>query len=357
VPEIVLAHDYLVQFGGAERVVAHWATGFDARTLVTLAYRAESTFEDFDRLDVRASLSSAFTGQVERMLPLLPAIAARTTVSSGDGDIALASSSGWAHRFTYEIPHVVYVHSPARWLYAADDYRMQLSLLRRAGLAVSTPLLRNGDLEAMRRADAIVANSVLTRDRIRSAYGLDSVVVSPPVERVSASQTPPAHVLPEQFAVVVARARGYKNVALAIASASEAGLPIAVVGAGSEAFDDPGSGVHGLGRLDDAELGWVYGHAAVVLGAGHEDFGLTVIEAALEGTPAATIAQGGYLETVSPGVSGYHAASATAADLATAIRNARDLDPSATREWARGFGRDAHVARLARVLDEVAQRA
>ncbi|MGW9629718.1 glycosyltransferase [Agromyces sp. NPDC055520] len=356
-PEIVLAHDYLVQIGGAERVVAHWAAGFDARTLVTLAHRPDSTFDDFDRLEVRASLSSLFTGQVERMLPLLPSIAARTTVSTGDGDIALVSSSGWAHRFDYEIPHVVYVHSPARWLYAVDDYRLKLSPFRRAGLALSTPLLRSGDLEAMHRADAIVANSLVTRDRIRSAYGLESVVISPPVERVSASPTPPSRALPEQFAVVVARARGYKNVPHAIAASSEAGLPIVAVGAGSEAFDDPGNGVHGIGRLSDSELGWVYGHAAVVLGAAHEDFGLTVIEAALEGTPAATIARGGYLETVSPGVSGSHAASATAADLATAIRQARDLDPSATREWARGFGRDAHVARLTRVMDEVAQRA
>ena len=354
-PDIVLAHDYLLQIGGAERVVAHWAAGFDARTVVTLAHRPESTFEDFGRLDVRASLPSPFRGQVERMLPTLPSIAARTTVSGGD--IALVSSSGWAHRFRFEMPHVVYVHSPARWLYAADDYRLRLNLFRRAGLAMSTPLLRSGDLQAMRRAHAVVANSIVTRDRIRSAYGLDSVVVSPPVERVSASPTPPARLLPDHFVVVVARARGYKNVPLAIAAASEAGLPIVVVGAGSETFDDPWSGVHGLGRLTDAELSWVYRHAVVVLGAGHEDFGLTVIEAALEGTPAATIGRGGYLETVSPGVSGHHAASATASDLAIAIRRARDLDPAATREWARGFGRDAHVAHLTRVMEEVVQRA
>ncbi|GAA1762302.1 glycosyltransferase [Agromyces humatus] len=354
-PEIVLAHDYLVQIGGAERVVAHWAAGFDARAIVTLAYRPESTFDDFRRLEVRASLPSSFTGQVERMLPALPSIASRTTVSGGD--IALVSSSGWAHRFRFEIPHVVYVHSPARWLYAADDYRLRLGLLRRAGLTMSTPLLRNGDLAAMCSADAIVANSIVTRDRIRSAYGLDSVVVSPPVEPVSTTATPPSRELPPDFVVVVARARGYKNVPLAVTAAKEAGLPIVVVGAGSETFDEPHSGVHGLGCVTDSELSWVYRNAAVVLGAGHEDFGLTVIEAALEGTPAATIAEGGYLETVSPGVSGYHAASATAADLASAIRRARDLDPAATREWARGFGRDAHVARLARVMDEVVQRA
>jgi glycosyltransferase involved in cell wall biosynthesis len=101
----------------------------------------------------------------------------------------------------------------------------------------------------------------------------------------------------------------------------------------------------------------VYRHAAVVIGAGREDFGLTVLEAALEGTPAATVAAGGYLETVKPGVSGAHATSATASDLATAIRRARDLDPDACREWGRAFRRDAHITRIGRVLEEVVQRA
>lgn len=354
-PDIVLAHDYLVQVGGAERVVAEWAVGLGARRVVTLAYRPESTFDEFGALDVQASLPLALATQVERLLPVLPSIAARTTVSGGD--VALVSTSGWAHRFDFEIPHVVYVHSPARWLYAADDYRLRLSPLRRAGLTVSTPFLRRGDAEAMRRARAIVSNSAVTRQRMRDAYGLDSVVVHPPVEPVAADAAAPARDLPEAFAVVVARDRGYKNVPLAIAAAAEAGLPIVIVGSGSESLDDPAEGVHGLGRVTDAELCWVYRNAAVVIGAGREDFGLTVLEAALEGTPAATIAAGGYLETVQPGVSGSHAASATVGDLAEAIRRARGLDPEASREWARGFSRDVHLSRLARVIEEVVQQA
>ncbi|GAA1799205.1 glycosyltransferase [Agromyces neolithicus] len=354
-PEVVLAHDYLVQVGGAERVVAAWATGFGAGRVVTLAYRPETTFEAFRALDVQASIPHALSTQVERMLPVLPSIAAHTTVSGGD--VALVSTSGWAHRFRFEIPHVVYVHSPARWLYAADDYRMRLSRLRRAGLAMSTPLLRGGDREAMRRASAIVSNSQVTRDRMRAAYGLDSVVVSPPVEVVARDAVRPVRDLPREFVVVVARDRGYKNVALAVAAAQDAGLPIVIVGSGSETLDEPDSGVIGLGRVTDAELCWVYRAASVVLGAGREDFGLTVLEAALEGTPAATVAAGGYLETVRPGVSGVHAASASSDDLGAAIRNARDLDPVACRDWARGFGRDAHIARIGRVIEQVAQRA
>ncbi|MGR0318701.1 glycosyltransferase [Agromyces sp. ZXT2-3] len=352
---LVLAHDYLVQVGGAERVVAEWAAGFGVGRVVTLAYRAESTFDAFAALDVQATIPASMSGQVERMLPALPAIAARTRVSGAD--VALVSSSGWAHRFHFDMPHVVYVHSPARWLYAADDYRLRLSAVRRAGLTVSTPILRRGDAEAMAGATAIVANSAVTQARIRVAYGLDSTVVHPPVEPVAPDAIPPGRELPTAFAVVVARDRGYKNVSLAIEAARAAGLAIAVVGAGSEALDDPGGGVHGLGRVSDAELCWVYRNAAVVVGAGREDFGLTVLEAALEGTPAATVAAGGYLETVRSGVSGAFAASATVGDLAEAIRVAQGVDPEGVREWGRAFRRDAHVARLASLIDEAVERA
>ena len=355
--DVVLAHDYLVQVGGAERVVAEWAAGFGARRVVTLAYRPESTFDAFRELDVRATIPGRLATQVERMLPALPSIAARTTVGDGDGDVALVSSSGWAHRFRFEIPHVVYVHSPARWLYAAADYHLRLSRVRRAGLRMATPLLRRGDAEAMGRAGALVANSAVTRDRIRSAYGLDSIVVHPPVEAVAAVAEAPARDLPDGFAVVVARDRGYKNVALAVDAAREARMPLVIVGAGSASLDDPESGVHGLGRVTDAELCWIYRHAAVIVGSGREDFGLSVLEAALEGTPAAAHAGGGYLETVRPGVNGFLAASETPADLADAMRRARELDADGCRAWARGFGRDVHVARLARVIEEVVQRA
>jgi glycosyltransferase involved in cell wall biosynthesis len=271
------------------------------------------------------------------------------------GDVALASSSGWAHRFHYEMPHVVYVHSPARWLYATDDYRLRLSRVRRAGLAASTPLLGRGDRAAMARAGAIVANSAVTQQRIRDAYGLDSIVVHPPVEAVAAVTVAPQRTLPEEFAVVVARDRGYKNVALAVEAARAAELAIVVVGAGSEVLTEPSSGVYGLGRVTDEELCWVYRNAAVVLGAGREDFGLTVIEAALEGTPAATIAAGGYLETVMPGVNGFHAASDDAVGLAAAIRFARELTNDGCLEWAGRFSTTAHCSRVREVLGGVAR--
>ena len=134
-------------------------------------------------------------------------------------------------------------------------------------------------------------------------------------------------------------------------------LPIVIVGAGSEQLDEPEDGVFGLGRVTDAELCWVYRNAAVVIGAGREDFGLTVIEATLEGTPAATVAAGGYLETVRPGRQ----------RLPRGIRDTRRprrRDPARTRARrgrVPGMGTRIQsrraLARLGKVMEEVVQRA
>ena len=314
-----------MQVGGAERVVAEWAAGFGARRVVTLAYRPESTFDAFRELDVRATIPghARHAGRADAARRCRRSRRARRCRG---GDVALVSSSGWAHRFRFEIPHVVYVHSPARWLYAADDYQLRLSRVRRAGLRMATPLLRRGDLEAMGRARR--TRGELRRDARPDPFRLRTRLDrgAPAGRAVAAVAEAPARDLPDGFAVVVARDRGYKNVALAVDAAREARMPIVIVGAGSASLDDPEIGVHGLGRVTDAELCWIYRHAAVIVGAGREDFGLSVLEAALEGTPAAAHAAGGYLETVRPGVNGFLAASETPADLAVAMRRARDLD-------------------------------
>ena len=61
-----------------------------------------------------------------------------------------------------------------------------------------------------------------------------------------------------------------------------------------------------LGRgVDDKELADLYGAARLLIAAAiHEPFGLTPLEAMATGTPVVAVADGGYVETVRPGVNG-----------------------------------------------------
>ena len=52
--------------------------------------------------------------------------------------------------------------------------------------------------------------------------------------------------------------------------------------------------------IDDAELRWLYRHAAALVTASHEDFGLTPLEANAFGRPVVALRAGGHLDTVLP---------------------------------------------------------
>ncbi|WP_062077793.1 glycosyltransferase [Demequina globuliformis] len=342
---IAIAHDYLVQCGGAERVAATWASQFPDSPIYTLAYAPAATFGTFAGRDVhRAIRGKAMARHLDYLLPALPLVARRLHV--GDADLALVSTSGWAHHFDFQVPTLAYVHSPARWLYAVDDFRLGLGHAKRGALRALAPRLRAADKRAMSRMSAVVANSRVSQARIHDAYGITCPVVHPPVSRLPGKAERPASLAYDDFSIVVSRNRGYKNVDLAVAASVAAHLPCVVVGTGSEIHTDPDRQVIGLGRVADAELKWLYRHAAVVVASAHEDFGLTVLEANLEGTPAATIDYGGYRETVVDGRNGARAASDTAASLAQAITAARSTDRAEAAAWAEQFSADHHFSAL-----------
>lgn len=349
--KVSIAHDYLLQYGGAERVVATWARELPDSPIYSLAYDSTKTFDIFKSRSIRTSLKKAYLhNRIEYLLPLLPLASGRVKV---DGDVALVSTSGWAHQFDFQVPTVAYVHSPARWLYAEVDYAKKLGMIGRLGLAMSAPYLRRADAPAMRRMDAVLSNSRVSQQRTRDAYGIQSEIVHPPVEHLDAHPSAPQRRLPASFSLVVSRNRGYKNARLAIESSTAAGLPCVVVGSGTSAFDEESSGVYGLDRVTDGELRWLYQRASVLIGSAHEDFGLTVLEANLEGTPAAAIPVGGYLETVSHGTSGCIASDESIRSLAEAVRNAVDLQSADCKEWASGFSVQAHMRQLREVLGNV----
>src|SRR5687767_3830186 len=96
---VAIAHDYLTQRGGAERVVLSLAKAFPDAPIYTTLYDPDATYPEFKHLDVRPSWMNR-VGPLRRnhraALPLLPLAASSITVPA---DVVIASSSGWAHGF------------------------------------------------------------------------------------------------------------------------------------------------------------------------------------------------------------------------------------------------------------------
>lgn len=349
---ISLAHDYFLQSGGAERVANAWLTHYSTSTMHTMAMHAPATFATLDESRVASTLRGEFwANHLHKALPLLPTIASQVKVD--DGEVALASTSGWAHHFNYSVPTVAYVHSPARWLYAADDYKLGLTRAPKLGLKASSAYLVRRDQLAMRRMRGLISNSKVTQERIWKAYGRDSEVVPPPVSPLPGPASRPSEAIPDNYFLIVARNRGYKQISAAANVARKANSTLVVVGTGTQSVSNNRDGIYGLGRVSDSELKWLYQNARLLLATGREDFGLTVLEANAEGTPVVAIPAGGYLETVRPGVNGFLAESSDFDSFGSAIVDALSVNRESCTAWSAGFSLTHHIKNIESVIAHV----
>ena len=306
---VAIAHDYLTQTGGAERVVLALCHAFPDAPVYTSLYEPAGTYPEFRAQDVRTSWLDRARLLRERhrlALPLLPLAFSTLRV---DADVVVCSSSGWAHGIRADGRKIVYCHSPAKWLYRRHDYLGDRpSVAARVSLRVLDPYLRAFDRRAAKSADLYLANSTFVRDQIRSAYGIDAEVLHPPS---SLDPDGPAESVPDiepGFLLTVARLLPYKHVSETVdALRLLPGHRLIVVGdgpgrAGLEA-SLPGN-VRLLGDVSDERLRWLYANCAGLVTASREDFGLTPVEAAAFGKPVAALSFGGHLDTVVPGVTG-----------------------------------------------------
>jgi glycosyltransferase involved in cell wall biosynthesis len=357
--KVALVHDYLNQRGGAERVVLECSGIWPSAPIYTSLYRPDSTFEGFKDRDVRPTLLNAIP--VDRgfrnLFPLYPP--AFGSFGDIEADVVLASSSGWAHmaRSHPDALHVVYCHTPARWLYRDEHLNVDKRLVsREAMIRPARRLLRRIDQAAAQRADVYVANSENVRRRIEAAYGIDSVVVPPPVDVERFRPSPRGSRL-----LVVSRLLRYKHVDLFVRAATRHGLGLDVVGEGPvlpylQGIAGPTVAFHG--SADDRTVVELMESCRAVCVAAEEDFGIVPVEAQAAGKPVVAFGRGGALETVEQGVTGAFFYERTEDALLPAIaacdRIATSPDEIARR--ALRFSRPAFRERLIGLLSSALAR-
>lgn len=330
-PQVAIAHDYLTQRRGAERVVLAMARAFPEAQIHTTLYNPETTFPEFRDLDIVTSPINRL-GALRRhhrlALPLLAPVSSRMNI---DAEVVLTSTSGWAHGFQTTGRTVVYCHAPARWLYQPREYLGGPHFQSIAGIALSVlaPPLRAWDKRVALRATTYLANSRVVRDRVHDAYGITAEVLAPPHGVTAEGEQEPVPELEgwSDYHLVVSRLLPYKNVGAAIDAFR--GLPderIVVVGHGplrhSLASHLP-SNARLVSHLSDAQIRWVYAHSHALIAPSIEDFGLTPIEAAAFGKPTIALRGGGYLDTVIEGVTGLFVETPTSPAIARAVQLSR----------------------------------
>lgn len=360
---LALVHDYLTQCGGAERVVLAMLSAFPTAPLYTSLYEPETTFPGFGHADVRPLAINMMALLRRNHRLALPVLAPAFSSLRIDADVVLCSTSGWAHAAQSEGRKVVYCYAPARWLYQRRRYlgNGDASWMARAALATLGPPLRRWDRRAARTADRYLTTSSAVRDQIRTAYGIDAEIVPPPLPLASRGPQRRPNGLEPGFFLCVSRLLPYKNVDAVIGAFER--LPaerLAVVGIGPEGERLRACAPRNvlfLGGVRDDELRWLYDNAAGVVTASYEDYGLTPLEGAALGRPAAVLRWGGFLDTVVEGVTGVFFERPDPADIRAAIDRLRREDWSADllRAHASQFSERRFVERLQEIVADEAR--
>ena len=207
---------------------------------------------------------------------------------------------------------IVYCYSPARWLYQTDTY---LGGPPRSATGLALLVLRPpAPLGRPRRPP----QRPLPRDLPRRArpdpraYGIDAHVLPAPHSMDAGRRRPGRRPrglggrrLPPRGLAAAAlqeRRRRRRGRARHRTTGSSSSAP----GRGATPCSPRSRQRAAPAGLTDAQLRWVYAHAACSSRRAIEDYGLSPLEAAAFGGPSLTLRAGGYLDTVREGVTGLH---------------------------------------------------
>lgn len=357
-PEIAIAHDYLTQRGGAERVVLAMLRAFPEATVYTTLYHPDDTYAEFRSARIVTSPLNRiplFRRDHRLALALLPHASSMLKIPA---DIVIVSSTGWAHGFHMPGRVFVYCHSPARWLYLTEQYLGRPAWHSPVGwgLTALKPFLRWWDGRAARRADKYVANSTVVRQRLRDVYGIEAEVFHPPHSvDISGERVPVAGV--ESFVdrgghfLIVSRLLPYKNVDQAIEAFRGLDERLLIIGAGPMAAELRAScpaNVRIVERLSDPQMRWAYSLCSAVIAPSYEDFGITPLEAGAWGKPTIALRGGGYLDTIVEGVTGHFIESPSAESIRVAVQSFEPghWNGEAIRKHAETFSEERFRQRL-----------
>lgn len=358
---IAIAHDYLTQRGGAERVVLALHKAYPQAPIYTTLYDPENTYPEFKDCTIITSPLNRiplFRKDHRLALPLLPLFSSLLKVRA---QTALVSTTGWAHGFKLPASSFIYCHSPARWIYLTDQY---LGSSHKKSIALAfraiKPFLKRWDQTAAAKFPAYVANSTAIQQRIREVYGKEVDIIFPPYSvRAEGDQKPIPGLedfMAEGYFMIVSRLLPYKNVQQAVEAFAGLDEKLLVIGAGPmlselKALSSPN--VAFASNISDEQMHYAYAHSKALLAVSHEDFGITPLEGGAFGKPTIALEDGGFLDTISPGINGTFIQEPSPELIRQAVLAHRpeDFDPELIKAHVASFSEERFIEEIIQGLE------
>lgn len=372
---VAIVHDYIKEYGGAERVLEALHEVYPNAPVFTTIYLPKFLGPHKNRFKSWKIKTSWFqyvpfkSKLISPMRILAPFLFKSFDFSKFD--IVIVSQTG---AYTPNLINkngavqICYSHTPPRYLYGYATARewKRNSFSRVAG-EIANHILRMVDFKSSQNVDYFIANSENVRSRIKKFYRKDAKVIYPPVDitrgpatrflpasapsatprsnSVRAVGNPSTPVTPHSYFLAGGRIAKPKHVDLIVKAFEELNLPLKVFGRSfaNEKLKSSKNNIEFLGEVSDEEKYQLMANAkAFVFASEDEDFGITPVEAMAVGTPVIAYRSGGVLESVVDGKTGIFFDELTVGSLKNAIERFNNLhfDTEFIKHHAKKFSKD-----------------
>jgi glycosyltransferase involved in cell wall biosynthesis len=382
--KIALVHDYIREFGGAERVLRVLADMYpEAPIYTSFVDHRSNAYQKFKDRTIRESWAGKLFSFGRLYSPfrfMIPWVWGVHDLSQFD--LVIASSSWYisrGFRIGSKTKVICYCHTPPRNLYGYQTAINWMGLrwggsLVNAYATVVNHFLRLYDFKTAQEpdrtrskivagVDRFVVNSENVRRRVEKFYRREALVVYPPVMVREIVKKTKETIKGDSF-LIASRLVESKGLLEAATAAKKLGIKLRIVGSASgfsniekKLKDDFGGVVELLGQLTDKELWLEYAQAKGFIAlAREEDFGMTVVEAMAAGTPVIAFNGGGFKETVVDGETGILIEDTDVLTLEKAFKRFEEIkwDKEKIQKQAGKFSREIFEEKIKKVVADYA---
>lgn len=312
---IALVHDYLNQYGGAERVLEAFCEIWPEAPIYTLIYDKKRTGYAFENRKIYTSFLQKIPFVKSHHRPFL--FLMPTAIEQFDltkYDLVISDSASYAKGVITrpDALHICYCHTPTRYLWD-DSHKYIKEFGYPNSIQKIIPFflnyLRLWDEAAASRVDKFIANSNFVASRIKKYYQREAEVIYPPVKAdfFRPKQNSIGVDKSNNYFLIVARLLPYKRIDIAIKAFNKLKLPLVIIGDGPEREKlqkIAKKNIKFVGLVSDDVLKDYYANCRAFIFPQEEDFGITAVEAMAAGRSVIAYKGGGVKEIVKEGVSG-----------------------------------------------------
>jgi len=350
---VALVHDYLNQYGGAERVLEALCEIWPEAPIFTLIYDKQRTGLAFEGRKIKTSFLQKipFVRAHHRpFLMLMPLGVEKFDLSKYDLVISDSASFAKGVIVRPKTRHICYCHTPTRYVW--DDSHKYIREFSYPGFIKNLvppflSYLRLWDEAASARPDLYLANSNFVAQRIKKYYDRSSTVIYPPVKT---SNFFVSNKIDDYF-LLVSRFLPYKKIDLAIEAFNRLGWPLKIIGDGPEGNQlrkIAKANIEFIGLVPEKKLRDYYVRCRALIFPQEEDFGIVAVEAMAAGRPVIAYEAGGALEIIKEGETGIFFKEQTVDSLVAALRSFKieKFFPQRIREQASRFDKEVFKKKI-----------